>query len=123
MNTVLKPFVLSLTILVCLIACKNEIFKSQNLIGAWKVDSWKIEETGKVITNKMDMNFNADGNYSIDYGPKNEKGRYWIDGEFLHTVESEQAEKTVKIISLGADTMRLKMNRGGQLENVVMVKR
>jgi len=118
------PFLaISISFILLFVSCKNEIFNAQNLLGSWEVKEWKIESTGKLVPNKMDMTFGSDTNYSIDYGPKTEKGKYWIDGEYLHTVATEQAEKKVKIIRLGTDTMNIKMNRGGQMENVILVKK
>jgi len=103
-------------------ACQNQKFDTANLYGSWEVQEWKIEETGKLVNNTMDMKFDEAGLYSIDYGPKSESGKYWISGEFLHTVETDQAEKKVKIIRLDSDKMEIKMNRGGKLEHVILLK-
>jgi len=123
----MRPSNIFLLLSICLVflltACKNEKFDSTKILGAWKVNTWKIEKTGKLVPNKMDMDFGNDGLYSIDYGPKEESGKYWIAGEFLHTVETNKSEKTVKIIKLQSDTMEIQMNRGGQLEQVILVKR
>ncbi|MGK0316930.1 MAG: hypothetical protein ACI86M_003168 [Saprospiraceae bacterium] len=116
-----------LTFSICVIlifaSCQSNKFDTQILLGSWEVFEWKIEESGKSINNKMDMVFETEKNYSIDYGIQNEKGKYWITGEFLHTVETDQAEKKVKILQLNADTMKIQMNRGGHLESLVLVKK
>jgi len=108
-------------ILICS-ACQNNKFDDQLLLGSWSVDSWKIEATGKSITNKMDMKFEAGDKYSIDYGSQTEAGKYWVAGEYLHTVATEKSEKRVKILKLQSDKMHIQMNRSGQIENVVLSK-
>ena len=119
-----NPF---LAIIICVVfiltACQSNKFDNEILIGSWEVLEWKIEETGKSVNNKLDMKFESEKNYSIDYGSKNEIGKYWIEGDFLHTVENEQAEKKVKILKLVTDTMEIQMNRGGHLERVVLIKK
>ncbi len=92
------------------------------LHGEWKVDSWKILTTNESRTNQMDMSFNADGSYIVDYGSEKEKGKYWLANESLVTVENGLSEKSVKILKLNADTLSFQMNRAGQLEDVVLLK-
>lgn len=118
-----RIFILSMFTILIFTSCQNSKFDDQLIIGSWKVSEWKLEETGKTIPNKMDMHFDSEKMYSIDYGSKKEEGKYWIAGEFLHTVETGQTEKKVKIISLTSDTMRFQMNRGGHLESVIMTKK
>jgi hypothetical protein len=119
-----NPF---LSIIICVVliftACQSNKFDNEILIGSWEVLEWKIEETGKSVNNKLDMKFESGKSYSIDYGSKNEKGKYWIAGDFLHTVEKEQTEKKVKILKLVADTMEIQMNRAGHLESVILIKK
>ena len=120
----LLPFMsFSLFAILLSTSCQSNNFDSKILLGSWEVFEWKIEKTGKSINNRMDMVFDTEENYSINYGSKSEKGKYWIAGDFLHTVETDQAEKKVKILELSADTMNIQMNRGGHLESVVLVKK
>jgi len=105
--------------------CTNETspFNEDLLEGSWKVDKWTIESTGKTRTNKMDMNFKNDMSYEIDYGPESERGRYWISGIYLHTFEKGETEKKVKLIKLVSDTLEIQMNRAGEMENVLLIKK
>ena len=48
----------------------------------------------------MDMSFQSDGKYTIDYGTKKENGKYWINGEYLHTLAEGKSEMSVKIMKL-----------------------
>lgn len=115
----------NLCLLMCLlfcIACANDKFDAMLLPGEWKTTSWVEQKTDKKITNKMDFSFMEDGRYTIDYGSIKENGKYWVAGEFLHTVEDGQAEKKVKITSLTADHMNFEMNRTGSIELVSLKK-
>lgn len=97
-------------------------FDEVDLIGNWKVVDWKIEETGQKRNNKMDMIYQSDGGYIIDYGGEKEIGKYWIECQYLHTQENGQAEKKVKLIALTSNTLTIQMNRGGELEEVKLEK-
>lgn len=118
-NTYFNKF---LFIALMFTACTNTNYDKTLLYGDWVVDSWVIENTGKAITNQMDMNFKPNDQYTIDYGSEQENGKYWIMGDYLHTIEKGQAEKKVKLISLSADTLKFQMNRGGHLELITLKK-
>ena len=95
---------------------------ASNLLGEWKTSSWEVAQTGKEINAKMDFNFVNDKRYIIDYGTQTEKGKYWISGDYLHTVEDGQSEKKVKILSLSHNTFIFEMNRAGSIENVKLIR-
>ena len=107
---------------IVLLSCENNEFEIDKLIGTWKVDQWTIENTGQSRNNQMDMTFANEGIYEVDYGSELEKGRYWVNSEYLYTVEQDQNEKRVKIIRLSNDTLEIKMNRGGEIENVLLLR-
>lgn len=102
-------------------ACSGK-YDSATLHGNWEVATWEKEATGNDIDGQMDMTFNSDGTYSVDYDGVIEKGEYWIYGEYLHTVETGQSEKKVRIVRLQNDTFEMQMNRSGSLERVVLFK-
>ncbi len=117
---------ITISFLLCLInSCENETspFDETLLKGSWTVDEWTIESTGKSRSNQMDMTFKSDGNYEIDYGPESEIGRYWVSGTYLHTFEKNESEKKVLLLKLVSDTLEIQMNRGGEMENVVLLKK
>ncbi len=111
-----------MTCLLFCIACANDKFDEMLLHGDWNTTSWVEQKTNKKISNKMAFSFKGDGRYTIDYGSEKENGKYWIAGEFLHTVEDGQAEKKVKITSLSTDEMNFEMNRTGSIELVSLKK-
>ncbi len=114
---------ISILILTIIGACQENAFNDQFLKGSWKIHTWKIESSTELITGKMDMTFEQDGLYQIDYGSEKENGKYWVSGDYLHTVENQKSEKKVKILSLSQDTFSIQMNRSGRIENVVLVKK
>ena len=71
----------------------------------------------------MDFTFHPDRRYEVDYGQDIEKGKYWISGQYLHTVEDGKAEKKVLITSLTSDSLAFEMNRAGSIEKVVLLKK
>jgi len=111
----------SVILATVLMACQSK-YDVKKLYGEWNLSEWVIESTGKKVSNKMNMNFQKDGTYIIDYGSKKENGKFWIANEFLHTVETGKAEKKVKLLQLVQDSLMFQMNRAGQLEKVSLVK-
>lgn len=109
-------------ILFLMSSCQENKFDDHLLTGDWKLKEWKELESGKAINNAMDMSFKDDGTYVIDYGSEKESGKFWIASEYLHTVETGKAEKKVKILTLSSDSLQFQMNRGGYLENVLLLK-
>ena len=108
--------------LLLIIGCADKYAKT-DMFGSWSVSNWQDESTGKIISNQMDMEFKSDGKYAIDYGSKKESGKYWISGEYLHTVADGKAEISVKILNLNADSLVIQMNRGGSMEHVTLLRK
>lgn len=106
---------------VLLFSC-SETYDEKLFMGKWKTTSWIEKDSGKKINNKMDFTFNADKTYEIDYGSLKEAGTYYISGGFLHTTETDNAEKKVKLVKVVSDTIIFDMNRTGRIESVVLVK-
>jgi len=108
--------------LLILSACGSK-WDQDKLIGQWEVKTWQIVSSEEDMDGKMDFTFKADNRYSVDYGTETEEGKYWTYGDYLHTVEDGAAEKKVRIIQLNGSTIEFEMNRAGQLENVVLVRK
>lgn len=109
-------------LVILFVSCQSNNYQETDLHGNWKVVNWEIASTGQERSNQMDMSYAADGSYTVDYGSEKEVGKYWIANDFLHTTETGQAEKKVKILDLNRDTLSIQMNRGGELENVLLVR-
>lgn len=109
-------------ILLLLYSCNKSPYEKTDLLGKWTVVNWEIEKTGQKRSNQMDMTFQDDNRYEVDYGSQKELGKFWIANSYLHTQEDNEAEKKVKILKLTIDTFHMQMNRGGTLENVLLIK-
>lgn len=117
--TSVKFVLVVLSVFIC-IACNDGVDK-KNLYGKWKTVEWKELQSNRAIPNNMNFDFSEDGKYVLDYGSEKEIGKWWVRGDFLHTREDGQQEKKVKITSLSRDTMIFQMNRGGILEQVILL--
>lgn len=113
-----------LSVLLCcflMLACQSKYDVTQ-LHGEWKTVQWIQSNSGNSVNNPMNFKFDSDDRYEVDYGSETEEGRYWIAGDYLHTVEDGRAEKKVRIIKLTKDSLEFEMNRAGYLEMVTLVR-
>ena len=112
---------LILSVAVLFLAC-NAKYEESFLHGDWVKQSWLNLDDGSSIDQKLDFSFSEDRRYKVDYGQQMEEGKYWLAGEYLHTVEDGRAEKKVRILTLTQDSLVFEMNRGGHLEKVTLKK-
>ncbi len=119
-NNIMKT-VFSIILLLSFISCGSK-YDDSLLEGKWKTVEWIKLDNNQLLTNQMDFVFDNNGRYSLDYGSATEKGKFWISGEYLHTIEDERAEKKVRIINLTTDSLVFEMNRAGYLEKVSLLK-
>jgi hypothetical protein len=93
--------------------------------GDWQGISWNVN--GK----PSDRNVSAvrfsfsknDNTYQAAMGSQEEKGTYRLSGEKLYTTAEGKAEKMVQIALPSPDTMVMQMNRQGDLEELILVKK
>ena len=111
-----------LSISLFIFSCTNTNWDKTLLYGDWEVIEWTNTETQQKINAKMDFSFSDDSQYVVDYGSSKEEGKFWIMGDFLHTIEKGKAEKKVKIQSLTPEALVFEMNRGGIIEIVKLQK-
>ena len=105
-------------------ACQpQQKWPNEALHGEWDTISWINTNNQQPIKGQLDFNFKNDGRYVLDYGSKQVEGKYWIEGEFLHTIEDQQSEMKVKILTLTKDSLKIDMNRGGRMEQVILMKK
>ena len=112
-------FILTLMVMACQ---PQQKWPSEALHGSWDTNSWVNLNTNNPINGQLDFQFNDDGRYILDYGSKKVEGKYWIEGEYLHTIEDQQSEMKVKILTLAQDSLIIDMNRGGHMERVILLK-
>ena len=114
---------LFLLVLVLFTSCQNVEFDKEKIYGEWKVVDWEIVTTGEKRGNQMDMSFVKEDDYVVDYGSEKEEGKFWIRNQYLYTLENGEAEKKVKLLDLKTDTLSFQLNRAGEIENVLLVKK
>lgn len=104
-------------------ACLIEGYYQRNLPGKWAGVSWELED-GSPYTDAANVlfTFRSDSTYEARLGQRNEEGIWWIDGFKLYTIASDAERNIVKVLELEDDTIRLEMNRGGQVEYLVMAR-
>lgn len=110
-------------VLVLFTSCQNVEFDTEKIYGEWKVVDWEIVTTGEKRGNQMDLSFVKEDDYVVDYGSEKEEGKFWIRNQYLYTLENGEAEKKVKLLDLKTDTLSFQMNRAGEIENVLLVKK
>ena len=109
---------------VLITACQpKQKWPNEALHGKWDTSSWINLNNQQAINGQLDFNFKEDGRYVLDYGSKQVEGKYWIEGEYLHTIEDQQSEMKVKILTLTGDSLKIDMNRGGRMEQVILTKK
>lgn len=104
-----------------LLGCTGE-FTEDQLIGKWQGVEWKDITNEKTIDIQVGFSFEENSRYVATYGASSEKGKFWISGENLHTIEDGKAEKKVKIAKLQNDSLLFRMNRAGTIEEILLVK-
>lgn len=113
---------LILFVLIFMFSCQPSKWDKSNLPGSWQSIQWIQLDSGDTLDNNLVFEFDSTGRYSVDYGTEKERGKYWVAGEYLHTVEDGRAEKKVRILQLSSDSLIMEMNRAGYLEKLVLVK-
>ena len=103
--------------------CKKED-KKPLLIGDWKGASWKVngKESGRDYQS-IRFTFKPDDSYSTSFDTQSEKGVYRLNGDKLYTTGENKIEKMVKLSVLTADSLVMDMNRAGESEVLVLVKK
>lgn len=107
-------------------ACKQE--KDPNtelLLGKWIGSTWNIAgKPSDFDASQVSFEFNADGTYSAGFGGQAEKGVFHLKDNKLYTTASgNKIEKMVALPKLTKDTIIMDMNRQGQAETLVLIKK
>ncbi|MEM6724438.1 MAG: lipocalin family protein [Bacteroidota bacterium] len=109
--------------IILFIGCQSEPqYTEDQLLGQWNLTEWKDLTNDKAIDGTVQFIFEAESRYTGTYGKLKEVGKFWIEGDNLHTIEDGKAEKKVKIEKLNSDTLIFGMNRVGNLEQMILIK-
>lgn len=103
--------------------CLLENYFQRELPGEWKGVSWELKD-GTPYTNAegVSFTFREDSTYSAVLGARSESGTWWVDGYKLYTIDEQSGPNIVKVLELQNDTVTFEMNRGGQLEHLILAR-
>lgn len=120
----MKKIIFGFTLLLFVISCKEDDNKKPLLLGKWKGTSWKVngKESGRDF-NAIKFEFKAGDLYAATYGDQTEKGTFRLAGDKLYTTAENKIEKMVKLAVLTADSLVMDMNRVGESEQLILVKK
>lgn len=122
---VTKLIPIGILVFVCLMACKRED-KTAMLIGNWEGIEWSVagKKTGRLDAD-LTFTFEANGRYSTSYDGQKESGIFRLDGAKLYTTADLETkiEKVVMLSKITSDTLFMDMNRAGQPEQLILVRR
>lgn len=107
-------------------ACKQEKdSKTELLYGNWKGADWQVAgKSSGFDATAVNFEFKADGTYEAGFGGQAEKGVFHLKGNKLYTTASgNKIEKMVALPKLTKDTIIMDMNRQGQAETLVLIKK
>ncbi len=120
----MKKIILAVFLLLSLVACKEDESKKPLLLGKWKGVSWKLngKESGRDFS-AVKFEFQAGDLYTATYGDQTEKGSFRLAGDKLYTTAENKIEKMVKLAVLTADSLVIDMNRAGESEELILMKK
>jgi Lipocalin-like domain len=122
----MKKIIIFTFLLTMLFSCKNNDETKQLLIGKWQGVSWKVsgKESGR-DAKTVYFEFADDYHYSASYDGQGEKGTFRLSGSKLYTTADtkNKIQKMVDITSISKDTFVMDMNRMGDAEQLILVKK
>jgi hypothetical protein len=107
-------------VLLMTASCSTTNYNERALIGTWFSQGWLREGAETGITAWFE--FNEDKTYRAVIARTQEQGTWWVDGYKLYTHADGQEEIVVKIEHLEGSSLELGMNRGGQMERIILAK-
>lgn len=120
----MKKQLLGFVLLFAIAACKEDDSKKPLLLGKWQGTTWKVKgkEIGRDAAS-VTFEFLASDTYAATYGEQSEKGSFRLAGDKLYTTAENKIEKMVKLATLTADSLVMDMNRAGEGEQLILVKK
>jgi hypothetical protein len=110
-------------IMAALISCSDSKHSSL-IIGNWQGVEWLVNGASSTNNAKGTLfTFKANSEYIYDYSGTIEKGNYKILDDKLYTTPNDQQEMMVRIAKLTPDSLVFDMNRGGQPETLILLRK
>lgn len=120
----MRKIVVIFIVAITFIACENNNPNKQLIVGNWQAVQWLV---GNQASNNnvagTSFNFTATDSYTYNYAGNKEEGTYKVENDMLFTKPVNQAEMMVKIVKLNKDSLVFDMNRAGQAETLVLIKK
>lgn len=94
------------------------------IVGSWAGTEWLVED--KPSANDAShtfFTFDSTGAYTYEYAGNQEKGTYKIENDNLFTTPANELEMMVKIVKLTNDSLVFDMSRGGQKEQLTLLRK
>jgi len=108
-----------------LVSCSEADKETEaKLIGHWDGDSWFIEDQLKSYDmSRIYFDFMDGNRYEARLGDSFEKGTFRVYGDKLYTQNGAAAQIVTNINKLTSDSLVINMNRGGQREQLVLIRK
>jgi hypothetical protein len=107
-----------------LTACQKTNDRNPALIGQWQGTEWLIfDKPSDIDASKVQFEFRDDGTYTAQFGNQNQSGTWRTDKDKLYTTETGKQEIMVKLLKADGTNLDFEMNRGGQKENLRLIKK
>ena len=121
-NCTIGALICSLTLFF---ACKSDPkMDAAQLLGQWKGSAWMVfDKPADRDASAVNFTFEAGDKYTATYSEQQEKGVYRLEGNKLYTTAENKIEKMVKILRLNSDSLVFEMNRTGQEEKLILLKK
>ncbi len=118
----MKKIVFAILATTLLYSC-TENKNAALIIGKWQATQWLVKDKATHNAAATSFTFDDKANYTFDYDGTIEKGTYKIDNNALYTTAEKQQEIMVNITKLTTDSLIFEMNRGGQAETLILIKK
>ncbi len=124
MNKNMKKLLLFTVITVLSLTNCEQDDKKSLLVGKWQAVSWTVrgKESGRDFKN-INFTFGANDTYSAAFEGQVEQGKFRLSGDKLYTTGENKIEKMVKLATFTVDTIVMDMNRAGEAEALILVKK
>lgn len=120
---VVRNLFINISIIFFITSC-IESGNKETIVGEWKGTEWLVNgNSSEYDATKVYFNFYKTGGYTADFVGDKEKGTYILRDDKLFTTADDQQEVMVLVSKLTKDSLVIDMNRNGQLETLVLVKK
>ncbi len=117
-------YILSIFSLFLIVSSCVETKNHKLIIGNWYAVEWLINgNSSDENVKNTSFTFNDKGEYTFINSGYTEKGTYKIEKDMLFTKPMNQQEMMVRIAKLTSDSLVFDMNRGGQPETLILLKK